>query len=68
MKFKVTTTWTVEVTDEEVKQAEKGFGQPVDPQKLAVFKALEKSIEVASGDGQWSNGVSVYFDVVPVTN
>jgi len=68
MKYKVVTTWTVEVTDEEIRGAEAKVGMTVDPKKLATFKAIHKSIEVALNEGQWDGGVSVYFDVEPVTN
>lgn len=68
MKYKVVTTWTVEVSDDEVRRAERGYGQPVDPKQLATFKAIQKSIEVAMGESQWGGGMSVYFDVTPVTN
>ena len=68
MKYKVTTTWTVEVTDAEVRSASAKVGMEVDPKKLATFKAIHKSIEVALNEGQWDGGVSVYFDVEPITN
>jgi hypothetical protein len=68
MKYKVVTTWTVEVSDTEVQRAAKGYGRNVDPKQLATFKAIQKSIEVAMGEGQWDGGVAVYFDVTPVTN
>ena len=45
MKYKVTTTWIVEVTEAETQHSEKGYGQPVDPKKLAVFKAVQRSVE-----------------------
>jgi hypothetical protein len=38
----------------------------VDPKQLAAFKAIQKSIEVAMGEGQWDGGVAAYFDVTPV--
>jgi hypothetical protein len=68
MKYKVVTTWTVEVSDAEVQRAAKGYGKDVDPKQLAVFKAIQKSIEVTMGEGQWDGLVAVYFDVTPVTN
>jgi hypothetical protein len=68
MKYKVVTTWTVEVTDAEVQRAAKGYGKDVDPKQLATFKAIQKSIEIAMGEGGWDDSVSVYFDVTPVTN
>jgi hypothetical protein len=67
-KYKVVTTWVVEVADDEVQRATKGYGQNVDPKQLAVFKAVQKSIEVAMGEGQWEKGLSVYFDVTEITN
>lgn len=67
MKYRVVTTWTVEVTDAEVRRATQGYGMTVDPMQLATFNAIQKSIEVAMGEGQW-NEVSLYFDVTPVTN
>jgi hypothetical protein len=68
MKYKVVTTWTVEVSDAEVQRAVQGYGKDVDPKQLAVFKAMVKSIEVTMGEGTWDEWVSVYFDVTPVTN
>jgi hypothetical protein len=68
MRYKVVTTWTVEVTDAEVQRAAKGYGQDVDPKQLAVFKAVHKAIEVTMGEGSWDEWVSVYFDVTPVVN
>jgi hypothetical protein len=68
MRYRVTTTWTVEVSDSEVQRASKGYGRDVDPKQLATFKAIERSIQVAMGEGQWDDGVAVYFDVVAVTN
>ena len=68
MRYKVVTTWTVEVTDAEVQRAARGYGKDVNPKQLATFKAIQKSIEVAMGDGTWDQWVSVYFDVTPITN
>jgi hypothetical protein len=68
MKYKVVTTWIVEVSEDEVRRAAKGYGKDVDPKQLATFKAIQKSIEVAMGEGQWNGGVDVYFEVTAVTN
>jgi hypothetical protein len=68
MKYKVVTTWTVEVTEDEVQKATKGYGKPVDPRQLAVFKALMKSMEVSMEVGTWDEVVAVHFDVTLVTN
>ena len=68
MKYKVTTTWIVDVTEQEVEQAKKGYGKNVDPKQLATFKAMVKSIEVTMGEGTWDQWVSVYFDVTPMAN
>jgi hypothetical protein len=68
MKYKVVTTWVVDVSEAEVQRAAKGYGQDVNPKQLAVFKAMQKSIEVTMGEGTWDEWVSVYFDVTPVTN
>lgn len=68
MRYKVVTTWTVEVTEAEVQRATKGYGRDADPKQLAVFKAMMKSIEVTMGEGSWDQWVSVYFDVTLITN
>jgi len=68
MKYKVTTTWTVEVTEEEVRRACERYGKAVDPKQLATFKAIQRSIEVVMDEAKWNGGVDVYFDVTPVTN
>jgi len=48
-----------------VQRAAKGYGKDVDAKQLATLKAIQKSIEVAMGEGQWDGGVAVYFDVTP---
>ncbi len=68
MQYKVVTTWTVTVLDAEVERAAKGYGGNVDPKQLAVFKAIQRAIEVTMGEGTWDEWVSVYFDVTPVVN
>jgi hypothetical protein len=67
VKYKVTVTWVVEVGEAEVRQAAKGYGREVDPRQLAVFKAVEKTLEVVSGQGQWDN-TKTTFDVTEMTN
>ncbi|VVB51600.1 Uncharacterised protein [uncultured archaeon] len=67
-RFKVVTTFTVEVTEEELLAAERIAHQEVDPKKIAVFKAMTKAVEVVVYEGHWGEGVMVYFDVEEVVN
>lgn len=67
MKYKVTVTWVVEVSEQEVQRAEQGYGRTIDPRSLAIFKAIEKTLEVATGQGQWDNDKTT-FDVTELTN
>ena len=41
MRYKVVTTWTVEVTDAEVQRAARGYGKDVNPKQLATPKAIK---------------------------
>lgn len=68
MKYKVITTWTVEVTEQEIQRAKTGYGKLMDARQLAVFKAMQRSMEVAMGEGRWDEVIGVYFDVFPIAS
>jgi hypothetical protein len=65
MKYLVTKKWVVEVSEDDVKRFSARAGRELDPRQIAIYKAIEKMVELLHAQIQdpGSTGEQMAFDV-----